>query len=131
MTTHPLNQAGIAETFRTTEWQRRAKAFDEHAVLVEGQLVSAHAPKDLLGLLPMPHTALPTSSAWSTRPPSTASRYTASSVRLDQIPTADPEEVPVRCGDAFARDRSRSRCGDPEPLRSWICPLGSPAAAGS
>ena len=53
-TTHPLNQAGIRQTFRTMDWQRKRKPFDEHAMLIEGLLVSAHAPDELQGLLPMP-----------------------------------------------------------------------------
>ena len=53
-TTHPLNQAGIRSTFRTMDWQRTAKPFDERAILIEGHLVSAHAPDDLLEVLPMP-----------------------------------------------------------------------------
>jgi hypothetical protein len=53
-TTHPLNQAGIRQTFRTMDWQRKAKPFDEHTMLVEGLLVSTHVPAELQGLLPMP-----------------------------------------------------------------------------
>jgi hypothetical protein len=53
-TTHPLNQAGIAQTFRMMGWQRQSKPFDEHTVMIEGRLVSVHAPQELQGLLPMP-----------------------------------------------------------------------------
>jgi hypothetical protein len=53
-TSHPLNQAGIGQTFRPKDSQRKARPFDEHALIVEGQLVSAHAPAELLRLLPMP-----------------------------------------------------------------------------
>lgn len=53
-TTHPLNQAGIGQTFRTMDWQRTRKTFDDHTILIEGRLVSAHAPEELQGLLPMP-----------------------------------------------------------------------------
>lgn len=53
-TSHPLNQAGIGQRFRVKDRQREAKLFDEHALLVEGQLVSLHAPQELLRLLPMP-----------------------------------------------------------------------------
>lgn len=53
-TTHPLRQAGIGTTFRPKDPQRIARPFDEHALLIEGHLVSVHAPTELLGLLPMP-----------------------------------------------------------------------------
>ncbi len=54
MTSHPLNQAGIQQTFRPKERQRALKPFNEYAVLIEGHLVSASAPRHLQGLLPMP-----------------------------------------------------------------------------
>lgn len=53
-TSHPLNQAGISQTFRMMDWQRKLQPFDEHASLIEGHLVSAHAPTELQELLPMP-----------------------------------------------------------------------------
>jgi hypothetical protein len=53
-TTHPLNQAGIQTTFRLKDPQRISRPFSEDALVIEGHLVSSHAPKDLRRLLPMP-----------------------------------------------------------------------------
>jgi hypothetical protein len=49
-----LNQAGIHQTFRPKDPQRTERTFNEYAALIEGHLVSTHAPQHLRGLLPMP-----------------------------------------------------------------------------
>jgi hypothetical protein len=53
-TSHPLNRAGIHQTFRPKDPQRSEKTFSEYAALIEGHLVSIHAPEHLRRLLPMP-----------------------------------------------------------------------------
>lgn len=53
-TSHPLNRAGISQTFRPKDHQRVRKPFRDDAMMIEGQLVSAHVPEELQGLLPMP-----------------------------------------------------------------------------
>jgi hypothetical protein len=53
-TAHPLRRAGIEQTFRPMTHQRKAKPFRTEAIMIEGQLFSAHLPKELLGPLPMP-----------------------------------------------------------------------------
>jgi len=53
-TAHPLSRAGIHQTFRPRDSQRTERPFNEHAALIEGHLVSIHAPEHLRGLLPMP-----------------------------------------------------------------------------
>jgi hypothetical protein len=53
-TSHPLNRAGIHQTFRPMERQRPAKPFSSDMLLIEGALFSAHLPKELWGPLPMP-----------------------------------------------------------------------------
>jgi hypothetical protein len=53
-TAHPLHRAGIDQAFRPMEHQRKPRPFTDDAILVEGQLFSAHVPDDLRGPLPMP-----------------------------------------------------------------------------
>jgi hypothetical protein len=53
-TSHPLNKAGIHQTFRPKDPQRIERTFSEYASLIEGHLVSTHAPEHLRRLLPMP-----------------------------------------------------------------------------
>ena len=53
-TNHPLNRAGIQTTFRPKDTQRAARPFSADALLIEGHLISSHAPKELRRLLPMP-----------------------------------------------------------------------------
>jgi hypothetical protein len=53
-TSHPLNRAGIHQTFLLKGRQRDARTFSEDAVLIEGQLFSAHVPEELYRTLPMP-----------------------------------------------------------------------------
>ena len=53
-TSHPLNRAGIGQTFRPKEHQRIRKPFRDDALVIEGQLVNAHVPEELQDLLPMP-----------------------------------------------------------------------------
>jgi hypothetical protein len=51
---HPLHAAGIEHTFRPKGAQRATVPFSEHALVVEGQLFSAHLPPELRGPLEMP-----------------------------------------------------------------------------
>jgi hypothetical protein len=53
-TSHPLNRAGIHQTFLPKGRQRDPRTFSGDAVLIEGQLFSAHVPKELRRTLPMP-----------------------------------------------------------------------------
>lgn len=53
-TTHVLARCGIGTTFRLMDHQRKLKPFSSDALIIEGHLVSAHAPAELRGLLPMP-----------------------------------------------------------------------------
>jgi hypothetical protein len=53
-TSHPLNRAGIHQTFRPMEHQRPAKPFSSDMLLIEGALFSARLPRELRGPLPMP-----------------------------------------------------------------------------
>jgi hypothetical protein len=53
-TSYPLSRAGIHQTFRPKDPQRIERTFSEYASLIEGHLVSTHAPERLRQLLPMP-----------------------------------------------------------------------------
>jgi hypothetical protein len=53
-TSHPLSRAGIQQTFRPMETQRLVKPFSTDALIIEGQLFSAHMPDELRGPLRMP-----------------------------------------------------------------------------
>lgn len=53
-TSHPLNRAGIHQTFRPMEHQRPARPFSSDMLLIEGGLFSVRVPEELRGPLPMP-----------------------------------------------------------------------------
>ncbi len=53
-TAHPLHRAGVDQTFRPKDPQRKLLPYSTDAVLIEGQLFSAHVPEDSRDLLPMP-----------------------------------------------------------------------------
>jgi hypothetical protein len=51
---HPLNRAGIEQTFQPKGHQRLPRPYTKDAIIIEGQLFSAHLPDDLRGPLSMP-----------------------------------------------------------------------------
>jgi hypothetical protein len=56
-TAHPLNQAGIGQTFQPVTHQRGSKPFSGEAFLIDGQLFSSHLPPELRELPAPPRGA--------------------------------------------------------------------------
>ncbi len=56
-TAHPLNQAGIHQTFQPVTHQRGSRPFSGEALLIDGQLFSAHLPVELRELSAPPRGA--------------------------------------------------------------------------
>ena len=51
-TAPPFHRAGIDQSLRPMEHQRRTKPFSTDALVIEGQLFGAHVPMDLRGPIP-------------------------------------------------------------------------------
>ena len=58
-TSHLLHRAGVEQAFRPMETQRKTKPYSSDALVVEGQLFSAHLPAHLRGPLAMPPMGAP------------------------------------------------------------------------
>jgi Mg-chelatase subunit ChlD len=56
-TAHPLAQAGIRQTFQVVTHQRGSRPFSKDALLLDGQLYSAHLPEALRNLTSPPRGA--------------------------------------------------------------------------
>jgi hypothetical protein len=56
-TAHPLNQAGIGQTFQPVTHQRGSRPFSGEALLIDGQLFSSHLPIELRQLPAPPRGA--------------------------------------------------------------------------
>jgi hypothetical protein len=117
-TTHPLNQAGVGQTFHTMDWQRQRKTFDEHTVLVEGRLVACTRPRSSNRFSRCPRTDRPTTSAGSTRSHSTDWPATDSGATPGPMPTTRPGGSAPFTRGACGRGPSRHRCAAHVPHRS-------------
>lgn len=127
-TTHPLNQAGIRQTFRMMDWQRKLQPFDDYTSVIEGHLVSTHAPEELKGLLPMPPYGSTDEKCQEFEAKfSRLARYRLerhAGPDADAQPGGHARSTPVAC----ARVRSPKRCAVRARPRSWTSPKASRAA---